>query len=1151
MSHIAYDGYPELAERIEVARRSLAHAHVARHILLFVTLFAATVLLFSLIGSLGPLTPLLRWAMLLVLLALVLGGSVLLVFKPLFRDWTDEEVAAHLEARFPEIDNALINSVQLAKDPAVTQPEFVARVIRQAERDTRSVAVNQAADRRPAARLAASSGVLVLALMCYAVFYSDAFARAMHRILLPAAYVPAAGAARIIEVQPGSATVVAGDPLHIVVRYERTASGEIGGTVLYMPEGGPERPREMKPVGPDQFAFTLPDLRTPLAYRVNVGGTESERYAVGITERPAVVRIDVAYEFPAYTALPARREDDSNGDIKAPQGSTATLVLTANKAIRDGAICGTGFQPVKPTAGMAVPRDTGFQPVIHGQDGRATPIKSYSQDIPLQVDKANPRLLTARIPVAENGTYTIRVRDREGNESRSPVIHRIVALPDQSPAVRIISPGRDITAQPGETINIAFQATDDYGLASAELVTKSQNSAKTVTATGRASEASGIRQAHAALSLSKGGDAPLAVFARWDKFADPRNTRSTHTFRLDPQKCKPGDTIEYYVQATDSRALNGSPAGQTARSPAFLIKIEDRQKIAEDKIKNLKTWEERLRKVLDQEVALRADATALEKADAAALDTGSAALAAAQADARTETQRIAGEIQPTAPDLRRIKEVLYALAANDMADAVQHGEALKKPAPLPHRQTELAAFEKSADAVIATLRKLLDILPKLEEVAKKQADEQKGMDLSNDTQDKLKDLERGLKDFIEEQKKVIDATQDLAQKNVDDFTKEDDLKLNDLAAAEDKWSQFFTEKHTDLSKLPEQDLANSSLLKELTEVQSEVQMAKDALDKKAAEIATALEDNGLELAEALTTHIEKWLPDTPDRDQWKMEEAVGDINAPMAELPKELEDLVGDLMEEEEDLLEEVEDATSGYADSLDKGAGWDAMDGPISNMSAQGVTGNRLPNTSEIGGRSGEGRSGKSSGEFVEDSATGKGGRKTPTRLTPDAYEKGQVNDTSKDPSGGSTGGGKASGAGAGGLEGPVPPQVQAKLNGLAAKQAELRNKTEKIDAQFKVQNWPSPFEETVGQMKQVETDLRDGRYQNVLRRRPIILKNLKDTRTFLDEQVRINRDYASPLPHNLQDEILDSAEGAAPRGYEQLLKDYYKSLSQQDRSP
>mgnify|MGYP003339334884 CR=1 FL=1 len=118
----------------------------------------------------------------------------------------------------------------------------------------------------------------------------------------------------------------------------------------------------------------------------------------------------------------------------------------------------------------------------------------------------------------------------------------------------------------------------------------------------------------------------------------------------------------------------------------------------------------------------------------------------------------------------------------------------------------------------------------------------------------------------------------------------------------------------------------------------------------------------------MTTNIEKWLPDTPDRERWSQEEPLTDAmkEAPMAELPGELEDIVGDLMEDEDALFDELEDVSSSWADSLDKGAGWDAMDGPISNMSAKGVTGNRLPNTSEMSGRAGEGRSGKSSGEFV-----------------------------------------------------------------------------------------------------------------------------------------------------------------------------------------
>ena len=256
------------------------------------------------------------------------------------------------------------------------------------------------------------------------------------------------------------------------------------------------------------------------------------------------------------------------------------------------------------------------------------------------------------------------------------------------------------------------------------------------------------------------------------------------------------------------------------------------------------------------------------------------------------------------------------------------------------------------------------------------------------------------------------------------------------------------ELHTDLSKLPEQDFANSSMAKELVEIQTELKMAEDALLKKSADIAVPLEQLGYERAEEIKTNIEKWLPDTPDREKWSQEESLTDEDkeAPMAELPGELEDLVGDLMEEEEDLFDEMEDVSSSAADSLDKGAGWDAMDGPISNMSAKGVTGNRLPNTSEIGGRSGEGRQGKSSGEFVGDEAVGKGGRKTPSRLTPDPYRERPDQGPQQGP--GRRGDRRRQGErprAAKGSKAPAPRRpASATLQRLAGKQAALRNKAE-----------------------------------------------------------------------------------------------------------
>ncbi|MHC4874723.1 MAG: hypothetical protein ACYTFY_22970, partial [Planctomycetota bacterium] len=207
-----------------------------------------------------------------------------------------------------------------------------------------------------------------------------------------------------------------------------------------------------------------------------------------------------------------------------------------------------------------------------------------------------------------------------------------------------------------------------------------------------------------------------------------------------------------------------------------------------------------------------------------------------------------------------------------------------------------------------------------------------------------KQLKDDLKEFMKDQRKILEKSKALLEDGPEDLTAEEEEILGDLAREEAKWAKYFEEKLTDFSKLPSQDFADSSIAEEFNEVFHEVRLASEDLYKKAIELAVPHEQGGLESAEELMHNLEKWLPDTPDYKKWNMEEPPGDTEAPMAELPSELEDIVGDLLDSEDAMTEDVEDASSSYMDSLDKGAGWDAADGPISNMSAKGVTGNQLP---------------------------------------------------------------------------------------------------------------------------------------------------------------------------------------------------------------
>jgi len=493
-----------------------------------------------------------------------------------------------------------------------------------------------------------------------------------------------------------------------------------------------------------------------------------------------------------------------------------------------------------------------------------------------------------------------------------------------------------------------------------------------------------------------------------------------------------------------------------------------------------------------------------------------------------------------------IQQALALLGNNEAALAVTQARVLAGLSEMGGRADACRTLAGTQDKIIQSLQTLLAILPSLAnpDAVKKTA---RGEDVPPEAKEKLAALHQALQKYIDEQRKIIEASQRLTKRPVDNFTAEQEKLLKELELAQDKWEKFLNEKFTDFSKMAQQDFSNPSLLKELISVKTDVTMAKDALKKKATEIATAIEDNGIENAKTLTANIEKWLPDEPDRIKWNMEDPAGQENIEQPELPKELEDLVGDLLEEEEDLFEEMDDVTGKYTMSGDKGIGWDAMDGPISNMNAQGVTGNQLPNTSEISGRSGEGRQGKATGEFVEDKAVGKGGRRTPTRLSPEPFQQGQVNDTSKEPAGGATGGGKLAGAGSEGLEGPLPPELKKQLDRMAGKQAQLRNRAERMQAQFKVTDYSNyQFLKTITLMKRVQHDLESYRYVNALRRRDVTLGALRRTQLLLSGKIDVTSDATANMPKYIKDDIADAMKAKLPPEFKEALQRYFTRIAE-----
>lgn len=1089
-----YRDFETVRARLWMVRTRWKTFLVGRGVLAFIVVLLGAVLLVALVEGLFHL-PVPGRVLLLVLCAgVVVAALTVWVVRPAVRRLSDEEVARHIERALPGIRNGLINAVQLSRDQHAPSPELVDAAITETAVESANRDFRAAVDTSPLRKLGAAALALVLMLFLYNVVFPGRLSNALMRVLYPTdRMLPVVGSVEIVEITPASSPVVVvfGDPLEVKVKYRSPGGVSVQATMIWVYATGERRQVEMSPVGADSFDYRIPSVEVPLEYHLRLNDTTSGRFRVEVLQKPFVESIDLEYRYPRYTGIEDKSEIGStSGSIEAPVGTYVKVRAHVSRPVIAGEIRFAG-----------------------GSD-KAVTLTALERG----------RVVEGLLYVHRDRSYSFYLVDPSERGSQETGLRQIRAVADRKPAIDIISPPTDGSASPGETLTLAARASDDYGLAKVTL-------------------------------WMKRNDEKPVVLKTWERFDGRKSDTLTYALELKKGDYKTGEVLSIHAQVIDNcefgdpSAPPDAPRYHMVTSATRLITVRDRAEETKQLAEDLRSWKERLEEVLRIQQKARAAASTLEAQMRRADFLNRAPIVVKDQLAVYQRTMVLvddmGKLEGEAARVARL--TLAVLARNEMVRALRFAgniAKLEELAGLAARRDELLTVQ---DKIIATLKKVLDILPEIEKENLGEKESEAATEMPQDARRAWKDLAEKLKEFTDQQKKIIADTHDLAKKPVDDFTTDDEDKLKELAAVEDEWSKFMKEIHKDLSKLPDQDFSNPSLLKELLEVQSDVEKAADALTRKEIEIAVPLEQAGVENAEELTTHIEKWLPDSADRDQWKMEEPLEDLETPMAELPRELEDIVGELMEDEEDLFEEIEDASSAWADSLDKGAGWDAMDGPISNMSAQGVTGNRLPNSSEIGGRSGEGRTGKSGGEMVEEEATGKGGRRTPTRLTPDAYEAGEVKDSSGDAAGGSTGGGKLSGGSKEGLEGPVPPPLARKMQRLAGKQADIRNRAERVSVAFKVLNYPAAeVDRLVTDMKSVEDDLRNYRYQNVLRKKPILLKGLRTAKLMLQNRITVGKDFTAMLPPEVQQEIMDTAEHELPVEYRELVQRYYESLSE-----
>lgn len=687
--------------------------------------------------------------------------------------------------------------------------------------------------------------------------------------------------------------------------------------------------------------------------------------------------------------------------------------------------------------------------------------------------------------------------------------------PNRPPVVTLLTDERNRTVWPSETVGCPVAADDCYGVRE-----------MTVTA----------RQA------SREHADPI-VLGHWSYEGPPgrRSVREQMSVKIDPAVFESGET--YLVEA---QAWDFAPRANMGRSAPMVLRVHRPQDAVSDQ-----PGSQYLLNALQQTIEFQRRSLGLtrnlqmhldEALQADHLQAHHQAIEGSQSSARKYGHDALKALQEAKSD---VASRLQTLVDSEM------GLALDDIARLTGKDAGALSFRAAsiASRQAYILSELLSLMGHVAALSRAQMEQEKPgatappAPTADETMRDLRDL---MKDFEHAQKRILQESNALLAKRPEDLTDEEKEILGQLAREEQKWADALKDKLNDMAKNALQDFSDGSLASQMNSVWQDISKAAADLYAKKLDLAVPREQNGLENAEKLVQNIEKWLSDRPDYIKWSMEEPPATPDAPLAELPSKLEDITGDLLDKEESMAEEIEDVTSSWIDSIDKGAGWDASDGPFSSMSAKGITGNTLPNQMEIGGRSGEGRSGRSNGQMVQSTAEGKEGRQTPTRVTPTPFESGSVKDTSKTDPGGATGGGKLSGFAGKGLLGPAPPPRLDQMQRLAGKQMEIRQAAEKLSLQLRRYALPSGnLEDAVAHMRDIEKLAQANQSDGVRRAFHQAVDSMREARDTLrqetvvqHEQSGFSREESAALWTGLHDDI--------PVGYEDLVSAYYRRLAE-----
>jgi len=431
------DAYSELIKMIGKVRRWVRVKGLIEGSLLSFSVLLGLIIVFSLLDYSISFSSKVRFYFLIGLIISILLLSVKFIVIPLLSLLTDDKIALRIQKRYPILKDDLINSIQLFRIATSTDEVYVSKaligeLIRRTSQKARMVKIFEVENINRLKKFFFIS-LSVFFIFSFLLFFPPYILPfSLPRILKPLDYEEVN---RLVKVTPGNTKVLYGESQKIEVEIFQK-----GGTpyLIYKISGGNWQRAKMlrEPYSEGESrkcSYKFSKIIQPIDYFIKWKDLQTQAYSISVVILPEVGDISVKYIYPSYTGLPELKVDKTSGDLEALLGTQVQISLKANKPLRKG--------------------------YLLTDDGKRLPL-----EIERQLDLKGSFVLTGE------RVYWVEVEDIQGYINLNPVKHYIRTLLDSPPQIKIIAPGCDLTVSEKTEVELAYEVSDDFGLSRIDLV---------------------------------------------------------------------------------------------------------------------------------------------------------------------------------------------------------------------------------------------------------------------------------------------------------------------------------------------------------------------------------------------------------------------------------------------------------------------------------------------------------------------------------------------------------------------------------------------------------------------------------------------------------------------------------------------------------